>query len=1037
MNLQRLSLRWKLALLPVALVTVLVVAVLWLTEALLARDLRQRAAAQVQQSAVLLADAFERVLEQRARNLIGNAVAAQPLDTASQPLDTAAKPLDLDPAWFEAVAAHVLGADAATRGLSAAVYTRPHELVFGTLPPIDEAWLQARLPWAAGQASVAAVTAVAAVTDASGRYLLAVAAEPSAQRASPGWQVVVAQDLDVSLRPVGTLGRAVAGGGALLALALGGIGFGLSRRLTRPYAGVLQAVAMHARQGGQHTGAGFTRHLDELSVQIARLPMPTARGGRPPAEAEQALRLIAADVDRLRQVLDGLPIGAVLISPLLTVQFWNAQCESVFGWSADEVLGRHICATFAQGLDAEVERIRGLLAPWVPVGGRNELRTATAITARGGSVLDCEWTTIALRDPAGLLLGFLSVVQDVSERKRADEAIRASEQCYRLLFENNPQPMWLYDVASLRFMQVNSAAVRKYGWSREEFLALTLADIRPPEDGAQLLHSAATSSQPVAQAVRWRHRLRDASLIQVELTTHELDYQGRPSRLATVHDVTDKLLAQTALQASQRQFETLAQNAPVGIFRTDPRGAVLFVNTRWCDFAGITAQAALGEGWLASVHPEDRVRLGAERARARHEGQAPALEYRLVDARSGRITWVRGQAFAERDAAGQITGYVGTVTDITERRMAEEQLRIAATAFEQQAGILVTDPRGIVLRVNRAFERITGYTQDEVVGRSNNMLHSGHHDADFYRERAAVLAFQGHWSGEVWNRRKNGDELTQWLSITAVKNKAGQITQYVGSFVDISERKRAERALVESQRDLSELAQRLMAQEKLTTQRLAQALHDQLGQTLAGARMQLETLQAGAATAALPVKLRGHSQRALSLIDRAVHEVRAVLVDLRPPLLDDEGLVAALDNELSMRMRDAGGVGGTGGAGDAGRNGDSGGVALRLQAAPLVRKQRWPADVEYAAFMIAREAVGNALLHARASRIGCQLEGDARRMRLRIVDDGAGMPAVRVRPGHLGVVGMRERSLAIGARFSVQPEPGGGTAVELLWEVAA
>ena len=519
MNLHRLSLRWKLALLPVALVTLLVVAVLWLTEALLARDLRQRAAAQVQQSAVLLADAFERVLEQRARNLIGKAAEAAPLDTA-------AKPLDLDPAWFEAVAAHVLGADAATRGLSAAVYTRPHELVFGTLPPIDEAWLQARLPWAAARAPVAAVA------DASGRYLLAVAAEPSAQPASPGWQVVVAQDLDVSLRPVGTLVRAVAGGGALLALALGGIGFGLSRRLTRPYAGVLQAVAMHARQGGQHTGAGFTRHLDELSVQIARLPLPTAREARPPAEVEQALRLIAADVDRLRQVLDGLPIGAVLISPQLLVQFWNAQCESVFGWPADEVLGRHICATFAQGLDAEVERIRALLAPWVPVGGRDELRTATAITARGGSVLDCEWTTIALRDPAGLLLGFLSVVQDVSERKRADDAVRASEQCYRLLFENNPQPMWLYDVASLRFMQVNSAAVRKYGWSREEFLALTLADIRPPEDVTQLLHSAASSSQPVAQAVRWRHRLRDASLIQVELTTHELDYQGRPSRLA-------------------------------------------------------------------------------------------------------------------------------------------------------------------------------------------------------------------------------------------------------------------------------------------------------------------------------------------------------------------------------------------------------------------------------------------------------------------------------------------------------------------------
>jgi len=162
--------------------------------------------------------------------------------------------------------------------------------------------------------------------------------------------------------------------------------------------------------------------------------------------------------------------------------------------------------------------------------------------------------------------------------------------------------------------------------------------------------------------------------------------------------------------------------------------------------------------------------------------------------------------------------------------------------------------------------------------------------------------------------------------------------------------------------------------------------------------------------------LQQHAWRIGDLIDRSMREVRSLLVDLRPPLLEEHGLAEALDNELRMRRSDAGLV------------------VLRLQLGPGVAAQRWPGEVEYAAFMIAREAIANALLHAGADHIDCVLEGEAQRMYLRVVDDGNGLPAVLHRPGHLGLVGIGERARAIGARFELYSTAGRGTTLDLRWQ---
>jgi diguanylate cyclase (GGDEF)-like protein/PAS domain S-box-containing protein len=139
--------------------------------------------------------------------------------------------------------------------------------------------------------------------------------------------------------------------------------------------------------------------------------------------------------------------------------------------------------------------------------------------------------------------------------------------------------------------------------------------------------------------------------------------------------------------------------------------------------------------------------------------------------------------------------YTAILRDITLRNLAESDLRIAAAAFESNEGMMVTDAEGVILRVNPAFTETTGYTPDEAIGQTPRILKSGRHDADFYRAMWDTIHTTGTWQGEVWDRRKNGEIFPKWLTISAVKGENGEVTHYVGTHLDITERKAAEESV--------------------------------------------------------------------------------------------------------------------------------------------------------------------------------------------------------------------------------------------------
>jgi PAS domain S-box-containing protein len=341
------------------------------------------------------------------------------------------------------------------------------------------------------------------------------------------------------------------------------------------------------------------------------------------------------------------------------------------------------------------------------------------------------------------------------------------------------------------------------------------------------------------------------------------------------------------------------------------------------------------------------------------------------------------------------------------------ELSITAVTFESRAGVMVTDAHNKILRVNRSFSEITGYSNEEAVGKTPGMLHSGRHDSVFYRNMWEVLERDRFWSGEVWNRNKKGDIYPEWLTITAVLGPAGQVTNYVGIFSDISERKAGEQQL----RRLTAHIQTAREEEKT---RIARELHDDLGGTLTALKMDVYRLAGKLAGCEQGAALLGHVESMTQLIDNAVGVTRRVISDLHPTVLDDLGLVAALEWQCGQFRQRTGIACEVFGAGD------------------LDEECKLDKTVAINLFRIFQEALTNVAQHSGATRVNAEFHQDGEEVILTISDNGRGLPEDHViAPTSYGLRGMHERVAQLDGQILFDTPPGGGLRVTVVLPVAA
>jgi len=296
---------------------------------------------------------------------------------------------------------------------------------------------------------------------------------------------------------------------------------------------------------------------------------------------------------------------------------------------------------------------------------------------------------------------------------------------------------------------------------------------------------------PIERITRAMNRLaaQDARVETVEITDHRRgDEIGEMARatlvfrdnLIRVAQAEERLKSEAILRLHHKALGSISQ----GVLIIDADGQTTFVNP------------ALRE--ITGYHEEDLIDRRPDFLFASEDDDAtlwksPGVPCTVLGKRrNGEHFWCEATINPVLNSRGVATHSVMVLRDITESRRVEQEMRIAATAFESLHGMMVTDANGVILRVNGAFTEMTGYTADEVIGRTPGMFKSGRHDPEFYARMWHALAETGAWFGEIWDRRKNGEVYPKWQSISAVRGADGQITHYVATFSDISERKEAE-----------------------------------------------------------------------------------------------------------------------------------------------------------------------------------------------------------------------------------------------------
>ena len=526
--------------------------------------------------------------------------------------------------------------------------------------------------------------------------------------------------------------------------------------------------------------AGTTWMLHALARRHAAELERSSRSARQATlVSEQRQRLIT-------EVLDNSPDAIFAKDRGGRYTLVNREVLRVTGRSAQDILGQGDEAIFPP---EQAELIAG--NDRTVMEHDAVLRTVERLSTADGEVVYLV-TKGPLHDAQGRVAGMFGISRDVTEREEAKdqvartlEALRESQEMARIgsFVLDLEHGVWESSDALDRLLGIDAGQVH----SIDAWTALVAPEDRLELDGyfarevvgqRRMFDREYRIVRPGDGARRWVHgrgRL-------------DLDAAGRPIRMrGTVQDITERAEAQAKAQLWLDAFEHSGLCFAISDARSN---RLVDVNPAFAARRGYTVAEMRGmmvdqlfaPGYTPAYH-DSGLGIGSKT-------QVTFASQHVCKDGSTFPVWV--DLTVTGDAGGRASMRVACAFDLTERRKAEEDLRIAAIAFEAQDGIMVTDSRGVLQRVNRAFTRITGYDEQEVIGKTPALLHSGLQDQRFYSRMWESIGRDGYWQGELVNRRKDGKSYTERLAISAVKDPAGRVTHYVGSIADVTQQREAE-----------------------------------------------------------------------------------------------------------------------------------------------------------------------------------------------------------------------------------------------------
>jgi PAS domain S-box-containing protein len=383
-----------------------------------------------------------------------------------------------------------------------------------------------------------------------------------------------------------------------------------------------------------------------------------------------------------------------------------------------------------------------------------------------------------------------------------DDARGNGNEFYEMLFVANPLPMWVFEIASGRFLAVNAQACEQYGYSEEEFLAMTIADIRPPEEKAHLAQVRSTGPSGHREFGAWRHLKKDGTVIDVEISSDDIVFRGVDARLVLANDVTERARIEAELRLSHERFDYVTRATEDAVWDRNIDDNTIWWNGGLQRLFGIPPEEVQGTlDWARErIHPDDReqvVRSMDEAIATGAEQWTSEYRFRRQD---GTYAFVYNRGFVVRNAAGRAVRVVGAITDLSDRKRREDTLREQATLLDRAKDAILV--RGLDHRIrywNQAAEAIYGIPREQAIGQLVEDIVVYDDLAEFEAADAQVFE-KGEWSGRLRQKIADGKTITVDGHWTLLRDESGRPAGVLKIHTNVSERVDLERRLAQSQK---------------------------------------------------------------------------------------------------------------------------------------------------------------------------------------------------------------------------------------------
>lgn len=630
----------------------------------------------------------------------------------------------------------------------------------------------------------------------------------------------------------------------------------------------------------------------------------------------------------------------------------------------------------------------------------------------GGEVLEILFSPI--KDENGTVRRFMMSASDITLEEAASAALKHSEEKYRSLFYSNPMPFWIEDNVTGRILDVNDAAIEKYGYTREEFLTMTAERITGPSATG---HPAAglnrNGSSPISNG-EVRHRKKDGEIIDVLVTSNSISHEGQPAALVSAQDITHLRKAQMQLESNERKFRSLIEKGNEIIALTDASGTIIYMSPSIKLILGYDAENRVGTQPFAFIHPDDVQLVKMQMAEVASRADSCAkLRWRHLHA-DGQWRWMEGVATNLLDDP-DVKAIVHNFRDITVQKEIEDALRANNERYKLVAKATqdsIWDWDLIANTVHREGKRLEtlfgyqGWEADEVDKYWNQLAHPEDW-ANVSKRRNELFRdpTQTYWEDEYRFMRADGQYAYVNDCGYILRNAAGEPVRMIGASHDITEQRRYEEELKDKNDELKRLSAYLQRVREDERKYIAREVHDQLGQLATALKIDIDWLN---------LRLQEVEQLARKRIEHAVHtievlifSVRKIASSLRPSVLDDFGLNAALKWHCTEFQ-------------------NLNGVACKFE--PCLDDTELPVFIKTELFRVAQESLTNVMRHANATEVLVTTDEDEHHYFLSIIDNGQGFDITEGK-NTLGLVGLRERVCSMNGQLEINSNPGKGTVI--------